>query len=130
MLTLAFETTSDTASVALLSGDRVLGEHRLDQGTRHGVGLVPAVADLLRTNSLRPADITLVAVSLGPGSFTGIRVGLATARSFAHFTRSRLIGIPTMDALLEETSADHSRMGVAIFAGRDRAYGAIYDLTG
>lgn len=130
MFTLALETTAEPAGVALLSDDGVLEERRLREGTRRGVGLLPAVSDLLKAHLSRPSDVSLVAVSLGPGSFTGIRIGIAAARSFARFAGARIVGVPTIEALAEETPAGHERMAVAIDAGRGRVYGAIYTLKG
>lgn len=128
MFTLALETTAEPAGVALLSGHEIVEERRLSRGTKHGVGLLPAVSEILGEHLSRPSDIALVAVSLGPGSFTGIRIGLAAAQAFARFAGARLVGVPTLEALAAEAPPGHSRMVVAIDAGRGHVYGAIYDL--
>ena len=128
MFTLAFETTSMPAGVAILSGEDLLEERRLDRGTKHGVGLLPAAQALIQAHTQGPSDISLVAVSLGPGSFTGIRIGISAARTFARFAGARIVGVPTLDALADEAPSGHERMAVALNAGRGRAYGAIFDL--
>ena len=127
-MTLALETTAEPAGVALLSGEELLDERKLGRGTRHGVELLPAVADLLRGQKKTPSDLSLVAVSLGPGSFTGIRIGLAAGRSLAHFAGARIVGVPTLDALAEEAPPGHPRIAVVIDAGRGEIYGAVFDL--
>ena len=129
MFTLAIETTSASAGTCLLEGEEVLEERWLEEGTRHGVGLLPAVRDILDRHSLRPSQIRNIAVSLGPGSFTGIRIGLASARSLARFSGSRLVGVPTLEALAAETPSGHPRLAVALYAGRQRAIGATFDLS-
>ena len=123
---LALETTSRSAGVALLEGERIIEETRLDEGSRHGVGLLPALRDLLQRHSIRPADISGIAVSLGPGSFTGIRIGIAAAQGFSIFARCALIGVPTLDVIAAEAPPGHARLVAAIDAGRGRVYGAIY----
>lgn len=129
MYTLALETTAEPAGVALLLHDQVIEERRLARGTRRGIGLLPAASEILRSHLPRSSAVSIVAVSLGPGSFTGIRIGLAAGQSFAHFAGSRLVGVPTLDALAAETPGEHRRLAVAIDAGRGLAYGAIYDLN-
>ena len=129
MLTLALETTATPSGVALLSDDDILEERIIEGGSRRGVGLAPAMQEILRAHGVAPKEVDLIGVSVGPGSFTGIRIGIAAAQGFALFSGSRLVGVPTIDALVAATPEGHTRLVVAIDAGRGRVYGAIHDLS-
>src|SRR3954465_1453632 len=94
MLTLAFDTATAVATSALVDGEEVLGERVSRAQT-----LLEDVDALLRQGGARPADVGGLAVGIGPGSFTGVRVGLATARGLALALDVRGAGVSTLDAL-------------------------------
>jgi len=81
---LALETSDTAGSAALLDGERLLAEKLLAQGQRSARALAPAVRELLTDAGWQPKDVELVAVTVGPGSFTGLRVGVTTAKAFAY----------------------------------------------
>ena len=99
MRVLAIETVGMTGSVAVLSGDEVLVERRLDTERRSAQTLAPAIQDLLAEVGWRPADLELVAVAQGPGSFTGLRIGITTAKGLAYVLGCRLLGVNTLRAI-------------------------------
>jgi tRNA threonylcarbamoyladenosine biosynthesis protein TsaB len=94
MLILAFDTATDVATSALVSDGEVLGER-----TSRAVSLLEDVDALLRQAGARTADVDALAVGIGPGSFTGVRVGLATARGLALALGIPVAGVSTLDAL-------------------------------
>ncbi len=94
MLTLAFDTATGVATSALVDGDEVLGERASRAQT-----LLEDVDALLRQAGAHPADIDLLAVGIGPGSFTGVRIGLAAARGLALSLGVEGAGVSTLDAL-------------------------------
>jgi tRNA threonylcarbamoyladenosine biosynthesis protein TsaB len=94
MLILAFDTATDVATSALVSDGEVLGER-----VSRAVTLLEDVDALLRQASARTGDIEALAVGIGPGSFTGVRVGLATARGLALALDVPVAGVSTLDAL-------------------------------
>ena len=94
MLTLAFDTATDVATSALVDDGEVLGER-----TSHAVTLLEDVDALLRQSGTHTADVEGLAVGIGPGSFTGVRIGLSTARGLALALDIPVAGIPTLDAL-------------------------------
>jgi len=97
---LAINTSTLQFSIALLAGDgSLLGEYYLGRGTRHFGGLVPAVDFLLAGLGRGKEEIECVAIAIGPGSFTGIRVGLSFAKGVCHVLKVPIVGISSLDAL-------------------------------
>ena len=99
MRILALETTDKIGSVAAAADDNLLAELMLDHGQRSAQSLLPAVHALLRQVTWPPADVQLVAVSIGPGSFTGLRVGVTAAKVFAYAVAAEVLGVNTLEAI-------------------------------
>lgn len=93
------ETSTLTGAVALLDGDTVVGEQRLNIAVTHSERLLAAVDHLLGAADWRVADLALLAVAVGPGSFTGLRIGVSTMKGLAFATGAPLVGVPTLDAM-------------------------------
>ncbi|MDR1291406.1 MAG: tRNA (adenosine(37)-N6)-threonylcarbamoyltransferase complex dimerization subunit type 1 TsaB [Planctomycetaceae bacterium] len=96
---LAIETTDKSGSVALLSGDDLLLERILPSTMRSAQTLAPTIDEILRELRLLPSDIGRVAVVIGPGSFTGLRVGVVTAKVFAYAVGAEIIGLSTFEVI-------------------------------
>src|SRR4051794_33234561 len=94
MLTLAFDTATDVATVALVRDGDVLGERR-----SRAVSVLADADELLREAGLGPRDLERLAVGVGPGSFTGVRIGLAAARGLGLALEVPVAGVSTLDAL-------------------------------
>jgi len=94
MVILAFDTATDVATSALVDGEEVLGER-----TSRAVTLLEDVDALLRQAGMHTRDVEALAVGIGPGSFTGVRIGLATARGLGLALGVRAAGVSTLDAL-------------------------------
>ena len=92
---LAIETSIRRGTVALVQGERIVQQRLPDAARRHAQTLAVAVRSLLSDSGVRPAEVPLVAVSLGPGSFTGLRVGVMFAKTWAYAVGGRVIGVPT-----------------------------------
>lgn len=99
MLILGIETATMTGGVALLNDERVISEYTLNVKTTHTARLLPAVDQILKDSSVDKREIDGIAISLGPGSFTGLRIGMATAKGLAMGLDIPMVGIPTLDAL-------------------------------
>ncbi len=97
---LLIETSGRGGQVGLAAGGRLLERH-LDPARRHARDLAPAVSDLLAEAGLKPRDVIRVGVSVGPGSFTGLRVGVMSAKAFAYATGCELVAVPTFAAIAE-----------------------------
>lgn len=122
MRCLIIETSTRTGLVAIAAGDLVLGERRLEETRHHARDLAPAVNVLLREQGWRPDDIGAVLVSKGPGSYTGLRVGMISAKIFAYATGCALIAIDTFAALAAQAPAEANVVDVVADAQQDRVY--------
>ncbi|UMG91453.1 tRNA (adenosine(37)-N6)-threonylcarbamoyltransferase complex dimerization subunit type 1 TsaB [Nocardioides sp. TF02-7] len=130
---LAFDTSSPTVTVAVHDGADVVAERVSDRTMRHGEQLMPLVEEVLRTAGLSPRDLTAISVGVGPGPFTGLRVGLVTARTLAHALTLPVYGVCSLDVLAVEavdTGAVTGPFVVATDARRREVYLATYDETG
>ena len=99
MLVLGIETATMTGGVALANDERVISEYTLNVRTTHTARLMPALDQVLRDSSVDKREIDGIAISIGPGSFTGLRIGMATAKGLALGLDIPLLGVPTLDAL-------------------------------
>ena len=123
MLILGLDTTGNTLSVALLEDEKILGEVNLNDTKKHSVTLMPAISSLLSVLGRDLCAVDMIAVSAGPGSFTGIRIGLATATGLAQALRIPLAQIDTLSGLLENVFFDGTICAI-MDARRDQVYAA------
>ncbi len=129
MLTLAIETSGPVGSVALLDARQVLAVQNLDLGRQHGQELIPAIHRLFAGCGRRPENLELVAVSVGPGSYTGLRVGVVCAKTLAYTTHCRLAAVDTFQAIACNSPADVSSVEVVGDAQRGDLFRGKYTRT-
>lgn len=127
---LSLDTASDRVSVALLEGDEVKAELRMASLENRSARLLPSIAYLLRDVGWTLRDLGLIAAGTGPGSFTGIRVGIATALGLAQALSVPFAGISCLDALALAAALPAGRLGVAMDARRAQVYYAEYQVQG
>lgn len=106
MKILAIETSSKVCAVALLEDNKLIKEKILEDENTHSVKLMPLVDELLKETKTTINDIDLFACDKGPGSFTGIRIGIATIKAFVDVTNKRAIGISSLEALSYNVEQD------------------------
>lgn len=99
MLVLSVDSSSNAASVAIISEDKLIGEITLNDKKQHSVLLMSLIDELLKSNNLTIKDIDAYVISKGPGSFTGLRIGMATIKGLAMGTKKPCISISTLDGL-------------------------------
>jgi tRNA threonylcarbamoyladenosine biosynthesis protein TsaB len=121
---LGIETATASQSVALLEDQQVVAD-ACWSGTGGGT-LLPMIDSLLRKAGVSPASVDAVAVSVGPGSFTGVRVGLATGKGFALGTDAKVIGVSTLEALAASYGLRQGTVFAVLHAGRGELYAACY----
>jgi tRNA threonylcarbamoyladenosine biosynthesis protein TsaB len=128
MLLLAIETTGPFASVALMDGDGRVEEIRSDQRMNHLKGLAAMIAKLLAGRGLSLRDVDCVAASEGPGSFTGIRIGVATARALAQARGVAAMGVPTLASFVYRIPAYGGVVCPVFDARRGQVYSGLFRL--
>ncbi len=123
MLTLGIETSGPVGSIALISNDKCLEQRVLKQrGRRHAQTLVSEIDSLFRAHEYVANDCDAVAVSIGPGSFTGLRVGVVCAKTWAYATNCRFAAVETFLSIAENSPDDVSQVSVIDYAQRDELY--------
>lgn len=126
MKVLAIETSGPAGGIALLEGERLLAERSLGAGMTHGRELAPAIAALTGECSVALGDLDVVAIDIGPGSFTGLRVGLAAAKGLCLALAKPILGIVSLDAMAEAARGLGAVLCPVIDAKWDQLYGAVY----
>jgi tRNA threonylcarbamoyladenosine biosynthesis protein TsaB len=123
---LAIDTATRTASVALYDGEAVQGEMTWRSRENHTVELMAQILHLLSLARLDKSDLAAIGVALGPGSFTGLRVGMSVAKGLAFAGQIPLLGIPTLDAVAQAHAYETRPLWAVISAGRGRYSVAVY----
>jgi tRNA threonylcarbamoyladenosine biosynthesis protein TsaB len=126
VLVLAIETSTPQTSVALGSEQGLLGSALLSWGKGHSEIVVPAIHQLLDWSEIRPAQLGGIAVGLGPGLFTGLRVGVSTARALAQVLRVPIVGIGSLDVLAFSVRYSRWRIGAVSDGKRGEVFYAFY----
>lgn len=130
-LILAIETATMCGSVALLSGDHCLAENSVDTSTTHSRRLIQQVDQIMRDTKLEWEQIDGIAVSLGPGSFTGLRIGLSTAKGLAMAAERPMLGVPTLNGLAQQVIAPPNSLICALLDARKKeVYAAFFKCNG
>lgn len=126
MKILAIESSSAPASIAVTENDMPIGEFTICINRTHSEKLLPLIDSLLDAINLSAADIDLFAVSKGPGSFTGLRIGMAAAKLMAQTCGKPLIGVKTLEALAKNASVFNGFICPMIDARNNTVYTALY----
>lgn len=130
MLILAFETSAKAGSVALLEGDKLLAESYQNTGLTHSQTILPMAENLIKSCGYTPRDIQAVAVAAGPGSFTGIRIGVAAAKGFAWGSQIPCYGVSTLEAMARNLGAQDGFVLPVMDARRNQVYNAVFSVSG
>ena len=126
MLILAFETSAKAASVALLENKKLLGESYQNTGLTHSQTLMVMAEDMLKQCGKTVDDVTAIAVAEGPGSFTGVRIGVAAAKGFAWGKNIPCYGISTLEAMAESLGVYQGYVCPVMDARRAQVYNAVF----
>lgn len=123
---LALDSASRRASIALHDGTTLRAECTWESSNQHTVTLIPRVIQLMASSNLTPQDLTAIGVCIGPGSYTGVRIGVAVAKGLASSRKLALVGISTLDILAAAQPQDSRPLYAVFAAGRKRVGFARY----
>jgi tRNA threonylcarbamoyladenosine biosynthesis protein TsaB len=126
MLTLAVDTSTQSGSVALLNSDSVLAECLINVGINHSETLLPAIEKILSVAGTEIAEVDLFALTVGPGSFTGLRVGASTVKGLALVADKPVVGVSSLDALALNVANSTILICPMLDARKKEVYTALY----
>ena len=127
MKILALETAAKAVSAAITENGKVLAAGYQDTGLTHSATLMPIVEGLFRNTGLAPTDVDVVAVSAGPGSFTGVRIGVSAAKGIAFAVEKPAAAVSTLAALARNVAFADGLIICAMDARRQQVYNALFE---
>lgn len=130
MKILALETSAKAVSAAITDNGRILAAGFQDTGLTHSRTLMPIVEHLLKNAEIALADVDAIAVAAGPGSFTGIRIGVSAAKGLAFAADKPVIGVSTLAAMARNTAFADGLIVCAMDARRSQIYNALFAVSG
>jgi tRNA threonylcarbamoyladenosine biosynthesis protein TsaB len=126
MKILGVDTSTPIGSVGLIDGARFVAEHTLSIVKAHSSRLMPAIDQILKWGDLTVHDLDACAVGIGPGSFTGIRIGVGTIKSLCYALKKPIIGISTLEAIAYNLRYTDKLICPILDARKDEVYGAVF----
>ena len=130
MRILAIESSAVTASVAILEDDTLVAEYTINHKMTHSQTLLPMIDEIFSMVQLKPDDVDVIAVSKGPGSFTGLRIGAATGKGIALALDKKMVAVPTLAAMAYNLYGDSRYICPVMDARRKHLYSGIYTFDG
>ena len=127
---LAFDTASSSGAVAILKDGTVIAHTQLNIGLTHSEQLLPTVDDLMRRAGMTMAHFDAIAITAGPGSFTGLRIGFSTAKGMALGLKKPLVPLSTLDVLAQNGAGVRGLVVPIMNARRQQVYTAVYRSDG
>jgi tRNA threonylcarbamoyladenosine biosynthesis protein TsaB len=123
---LALETSGRTGSVAAVENGAVVAEEQFPHGLQHAAEIIPIIDRLCRARDWSPQQIEEIYVSAGPGSFTGLRVGVTVAKTLAFATGARVVAVATAEVLARNAPPDWQNLVIVLDAKRDQVFAATF----
>src|SRR4051812_38082739 len=127
---LAIETSGRVGSIALVDGDNVIAEEQFPHGLKHAAEILPMIDRVCRARGWTAVDLEQLYVSVGPGSFTGLRIGVTLAKTLAFATGVKLVAVPTVRVLVENAPADAAHVIIVLDAKREQIFTARFERVG
>ncbi|MEY8735555.1 tRNA (adenosine(37)-N6)-threonylcarbamoyltransferase complex dimerization subunit type 1 TsaB [Peribacillus frigoritolerans] len=128
MKVLAIDTSNFTLGVALVNGSQVIGEYTTNLKKNHSVRVMPAIETLLRDCDTKPKDLTKIVVAQGPGSYTGVRIGVTIAKSLAWTLQIPLSGVSSLEVLAANGRYFNGLISPLFDARRGQIYTGLYEM--
>jgi tRNA threonylcarbamoyladenosine biosynthesis protein TsaB len=124
---LAIETSGRIGSIAIVQDDRILAEEQFAHGLQHAAHIIPMIDRLCTAARWKPADIEHLYVSHGPGSFTGLRIGITLAKTMAIATGVKIVPVPSVNVLAENAPPEATNLIIVLDAKRDQIFTARFN---
>lgn len=128
MLILALESSAKAASVALMEDENLIAQYSQCSGLTHSRTLLPMLEDMLKNTEKNIADVDLIAVAHGPGSFTGIRIGVSTVKGLAWAAQKSCVGVSTLEAMAWHGASSGGLICPVMDARRSQVYNALFEI--
>jgi len=129
MYVLGIESATPVASAAVTGGDGILAERMVRNGRTHSVNLLPMIKAVMEEAEITRADLAGIAVSVGPGSFTGLRIGMSIAKTLAQIWELPIVGVSTLDGLAHALNGHKNLVCPILNARKNELYTAVYDYS-
>lgn len=126
MKNLAIDTSSEICGVCILEDDKLIDDNSLNNGMTHSENLMPLVSEILERNNIKLKDINLISCVVGPGSFTGIRIGVASIKALAEINNIPIAEITSLEVLAENVEEGVMKVSI-IDARNDQVYAGVFD---
>jgi tRNA threonylcarbamoyladenosine biosynthesis protein TsaB len=130
MKLLALDTSTDYLTLAITDGVKVRGRMHKKAPRSHSSLLMPMISRLLKKTRLKLKDLDGFCIGVGPGSFTGLRIGVATVKGLAFVTGKQIAAVPTFDAIARNVGRIHGVVCVVLDARKNKVYGCFYRSDG
>lgn len=128
MKILAIDTSSKICSVAILEDNKKIEELNINDGKTHSENLMPLIDEILKKSNIKLKDIELFACSVGPGSFTGIRIGVATIKAIAEVSKKEIASVTSLETLAQNINSNDKKTIVSLIDARNnQVYAGIFD---
>ena len=127
MKILAIDTSSKICSTSILENENVIDINNLEDGKTHSENLMPLIDELLKRNNLKINDINMIACSVGPGSFTGIRIGISSIKAIAEVLNVKVAGVTSLETLAKNVENPEENIVSLIDARNNQVYCGIFD---
>ncbi len=130
MIVLAIDTSTDYLSLAILKDGRLAAKFHKKAHRRHSILLVPMIDRLLKKAGLKIKKIDCFAISVGPGSFTGLRIGVTVVKGLAYALKKRIVAVPTLDAIADNAKSFKGVICPVLDARKNKVYACMYKSDG
>lgn len=127
MKILGIDTSTMAASVAVIEDNKLICEYTINTKKTHSQKLMPMIEDMLKKSELSIKEIDLIGICVGPGSFTGLRIGMATAKAIAHINNLPIIGVTSLEMLAANMNLCDKKICSILDAQRDQVYTAKFE---
>lgn len=128
MKILGVDTSTKFLSIALTENDRLIDRYSQENAQMHSVHLVPMIKALLEKNNLKLDDVDLYSISIGPGSFTGLRVGVSVIKALATVVKRPITAVPALDIIAKNIKNYNGKICVIIDAKKQQLYSCLYEI--